>query len=174
MYNLHSNVTLSKNVFNEEVNMIRKILPILFCLSAMNVTANTAWFTEWQAYKPINWQKAGTWHSCIIITNISSGSIEVAVNYYGINGSIATPPLTGSNNTPKATLAPRQTAHWCTDPSKLAEGTNLWGAGTVMATPLDDQTEPALVIATAEMRSIDPSGIHHIMTNIPINGGLPF
>ncbi|MGL5128983.1 MAG: hypothetical protein ACRC7D_12720 [Aeromonas popoffii] len=156
--------------------MLKKASLILFIFTSMNVSANTAWFSGWQAYKPTNWQTIGTWYSCISIVNISSGSIEVTVNYYSSSGEIVTPPLTGysAGTNPKAILGPRQSVGWCTAPSQLATGTNMWGAGIVTATPLDGQTEPALVAAQADLRNLAPSGSYNAWTNVPVNGGLPF
>jgi hypothetical protein len=154
--------------------MFKKLSMLFILMSAINAEANTAWFSGWQAYKPTNWQTIGTWHSCVSIVNISSGSVEVSISYYNNTGDIASPPLTGSTVTPKATLTPRQTVYWCTDPKLIAPGTNMWGAGVVTATPLDGQTEPALVIAQADVRNVSPSGGYNAWSNIPVNGGLPF
>lgn len=155
---------------------MRNLALMFMILFTTNATANTAWFQSWQAYKPVNWQTIGSWYSCIGVTNISSGSIEVTVNYYDANGDAVTPPLVGHNSgpTPKAVLAPRQSVGWCTDTSKLNAGSNLYGAGTIMATPIDGQTEPVLVIASSNIRNLSPVGNYNAWTNIPVNGGLPF
>ncbi|HDZ8913635.1 TPA: hypothetical protein RUX44_001966 [Aeromonas hydrophila] len=151
-----------------------KILSTILLLISMNVSANTAWFPLWQAYKPDNWKVTGTSHSCLTVTNISSGSVDVSVSYYNNDGQPATPPLTGSSNTPSRTLTPRQTAYWCIDVQQVSTGTNIWGSGTISVSPLDGQTEPNLVISQADIRSLSPSGSIIAWNSLPINGGLPF
>ena len=153
--------------------MIKKILAISIFIS-VNVSANTAWIPQWQAYKPTNWQTAGVFYSCVSFTNISSGSVDIAVNYYNDSGEIVTPQLFGSSSTAKATLGVRQSVYWCTDTKQISAGTNMWGSGTVTATPLDGQTDPSLVIALADLRNMSPVGSIIGWKHLQINGGQPF